>query len=163
MKRLPTMPRVEISPLTPEGESKPIHQQWWFWVLLIGGVVLSFASGALASGGTFDDDVLLADPSASVYADRGDLEVTRRTHLGSKAQHLAKINKLLERGVIESIDERKRLLYVNDAVWKVFSYDQKEQTARVVAEYLDWVHETETGTLDVLSHRTGRRLMTTSF
>ena len=161
MKRLPAMPKVEISLLTPEGNSKPVHQKWWFWVLLIGGVVLSFASGALASGGSFDDEVFLADPSASVHAGRGDVEAARRMQAGTKAQHLAQINKLLKRGVIESIDERKRLLYVNDAVWKVFSYDQKEQTVRVVAEYLDWVHATETGMLDVLSHRTGRRLMST--
>ena len=143
--------------LTLEEESKPVYKHWGFWaVLAVCLLLLSLAGGALANSGHFSDDHL-ADPDASIHAEQGHRSAARSTW--ERTQHLSKVRRFLKKGVIARIHEPSRSLYVNDPVWNVFSDDQKEQTVRVVAEYLDWVHEAETGMLDVRSHRTGRRLM----
>ena len=55
-------------------------------------------------------------------------------------------------------DEEHRLLYINDPVWRISPYEQKEETARQVAEYLDWAQNNHTGMVEVRSFRSGRRV-----
>ena len=72
-------------------------------------------------------------------------------------QRFAAIMKL-NPGLIMRLYEEKRLLYVNDALWKVISSKRRAFTISAVVEYLDWVDGTSTGTVDVRSFRNGQRL-----
>ncbi len=144
-----------------EKEKKPIHHQRWFWAVVIAFMALSLYGGSRSSSANVGD----APPIVETPHRWSDLTQTHaipmetdRGHVAS--QRFAAIMKL-NPGLIMRLYEEKRLLYVNDAVWKVTTSERRAFTIRAVVEYLDWIQGTSTGMVDVRSFRNGRRLMVT--
>ena len=144
-----------------EEEKKPIHHQWWFWAVLIAFMALSLYGGSRSSSANVEDATPIVETphrwSDLTQADAIPME-TDRDHVAS--QRFAAIKKL-NPGLISRLYEEKRLLYVNDPVWKVTSRERRAFTIRAIVEYLDWIHGTSTGMVDVRSFRNGRRLKVT--
>ena len=144
-----------------EKKRKPVHHQPWFWAVLIAFMALSVYSGSYSSSANAED----ATQVVEIPHRRSDLpqanEVPVEIDRGQgRTQRFAAITKL-NPGLIMRLYEEKRLLYVNDALWKVISSKRRAYTIRAVVEYLDWVHGTSSGTVDVRSFRNGQRLMIT--
>lgn len=72
------------------------------------------------------------------------------------------VSKLIAEGIIRRINEPKRQLFINDTIWNLISYERKQRTVRVVGEYLDWVNDTQSGRVNVLSFKTGQSLLRNS-
>ncbi len=141
-----------------EKEKKPVHHQWWFWAVLMALMVLSLYFGSRSSG----DHIVYASQIVEPRQRSSDLPQAEAIPIEFDQVHeasnrLAAIMKL-NPGLIMRIYEEKRLLYVNDAVWKVTTSERRAFTVRAIAEYLDWIHGTSTGMVDVRSFRNGRRL-----
>ena len=147
---------------SPVVEKKPVHHQRWFWAVLIALMALSVYSGSYSSSANVAVNV--KDPTQGIetphrrsdlpQADEPPMEIDQGQ---GASQRFAAITKLTP-GLIMRLYEKKRLLYVNDAVWEVTSSKRRAFTVRAVVEYLDWVQGTSTGTVDVLSFRNGQRL-----
>ncbi len=142
-----------------EEEKKPVHHQLWFWAVLIAFMALSVYSGS-SSAYVEDATQVVEIPHRSSdlpQANEIPVEIDRGQ---GRSQRFAAITKL-NPGLIMRLYEEKRLLYVNDAVWKVISSKRRAYTIRAVVEYLDWIQGTSSGMVDVRSFRNGQRLMIT--
>jgi len=144
-----------------EEEKKPIHHQWWFWAVLIAFMALSLYGGSRSSSANVEDATPIVETphrwSDLTQANASPIEIDQ---VHEASHRFAEIRKMIP-GLISRLYEEKRLLYVNDPVWKVTSNERRAFTVRAIAEYLDWIHGTSTGMVEVRSFRSGRRLMVT--
>ncbi len=144
-----------------EEEKKPVHHQWWFWAVLVALMALSLYSGSRSSSTNVEYATPIVETrqrsSDLTQADASPVEIDQ-VH---EASHRFAAIKKLNPGLISRLYEEKRLLYVNDPVWKVTSSKRKAFTIRAIAEYLDWIHGTSSGMVDVRSFRNGQRLKVT--
>ncbi len=144
-----------------EEEKKPVHQQWWFWAALVALMALSLYSGSRSSS----DPVVYAPQIVETRQRSSDLTQADAIPIEIDQVHEASNRfaaiKKLSPGLISRLYEEKRLLYVNDVVWQVTSSKRKSFTIRAIGEYLDWIHGTSSGMVDVRSFRNGRRLKMT--
>ena len=139
-----------------EKKRKPVHHQLWFWAVLIAFMALSVYSGS-SSANVEDATQVIETPnrwSDLPQADEIPVTIDRDQVARQRFAAIMKLNP----GLIMRLYEEKRLLYVNDALWEVTSSKRRAFTIRAVVEYLDWVHGTSTGTVDVRSFRNGQRL-----
>ncbi len=135
---------------------KPVHRQQWFWAVLIAFMAISVYSGS-SSANVEDATQVIETPnrwSDLPQADEIPVTIDRDQVARQRFAAIMKLNP----GLIMRLYEEKRLLYVNDALWKVISSKRRAFTIRAVVEYLDWVDGTSTGTVDVRSFRNGQRL-----
>ncbi len=144
-----------------EKGGKPIHYQWWFWAALVALMALSLYSGSRSSS----DHIVYASQIVEPQQRWSDLPQADASPIAidqvhEASQRLAAIMKL-NPGLISRLYEKKRLLYVNDPVWKVTTSKNKVFTIRAIGEYFDWIHGTSSGMVDVRSFRNGRRLKVT--
>ncbi len=144
-----------------EEEKKPIHYQWWFWAALVALMALSLYIGSRSGGDHIVYASQIVEPrqrsSDLLQDDAIPIEID---HVHEASNRFAAIKKL-NPGLISRLYEEKRLLYVNDPVWKVTSSERRAFTVRAIAEYLDWIHGTSTGMVEVRSFRNDRRLKVT--
>ncbi len=144
-----------------EKKRTPVHHQWWFWVVLIAFMALSLYGGSRSSSANVGDATPIVETpqrwSDLNQADASPIATDRDHEASNRLAAIIKLNP----GLISRLYEEKRLLYVNDPVWKVTTGERRAFTVRAIAEYLDWIHGTSTGTVDVRSFRNGKRLMIT--
>ena len=144
-----------------EKEKKPVHYQWWFWAALVALMALSLYIGSRSSGDHIVYASQIIEPrQRSSDLPQADAIPIEFDQVHEASQRLAAIMKL-NPGLISRLYEEKRLLYVNDPVWKVTTSKNKTFTIRAIGEYLDWIHGTSSGMVDVRSFRNGRRLKVT--
>ena len=144
-----------------EKEKKPIHHQRWFWAVVIAFMALSLYGGSRSSSATVEDATPIVETphrwSDLTQANASPIEMDQ----AHEASHrFAEIMKLTP-GLISRLYEEKRLLYVNDPVWKVTTSERRAFTIRAIAEYLDWILGTSSGMVEVRSFRNDRRLKVT--
>lgn len=139
------------------GRQKQLHEAWWFWAILVALIVISFSAGILS---TSSEPPIDDEPVPVVRRSRPPLETEIKPvpppRSASAARSLEKVTKVFQASLIHRLDERRRVMYVNDFNWKNLSYADKEHTTRVVAEYLDSISSSPTGMVDVRSFRRGR-------
>ncbi len=144
-----------------EKEKKPIHHQWWFWAALVALMALSLYGGSRSSSANVGDATPIVETpqrwSDLTQADASPIEIDRDHEASNRLAAIMKLNP----GLIMRIYEKKRLLYVNEPVWKVTTSERRAFTIRAIGEYLDWIHGTSSGMVDVRSFRNGRRLKVT--
>ena len=144
-----------------EKEKKPIHHQRWFWAVLIAFVALSLYGGSCSSSENVGDVTPIVETphrwSDLTRANASPIEIDQVHEASNRLAAIMKLNP----GLIVRLNEEKRLLYVNEPVWKVTTSERRAFTIRAIAEYLDWIQGTSTGRVDVRSFRNGRRLMVT--
>lgn len=145
-----------------------IYQERWFWLLIVGLIVISIYGGMRS--GTAESDSLNQDDVGTIQPSRVNTGSSSGEGLndlywednsggdGGYSASVARITKLLQSGVIKRINENTRRLYVNDVVWRLYNQDQKSEVITIVVEYLDWVNPNQKGKIDVRSFRNGRRL-----
>ncbi len=141
-----------------EEEKKPVHYQWWFWAALVVLMALSLYIGSRSGGDHIVYASQIVEPqqrwSDLTQADASPIEFDQVHEASNRLAAIMKLNP----GLISRLYEKKRLLYVNDPVWKVTSSKNKTFTIRAIGEYLDWIHGTSSRMVDVRSFRNGRRL-----
>ena len=144
-----------------EEEKKPIHHQWWFWAMLIALMALSLYGGSRSSSAGVEHAPPIEETrhrsSDLTQADASPMETDRDHEASTRLAAIIKLNP----GLISRLYEEKRLLYVNDPVWRATSRERRAFTIRAIVEYLDWIHGTSSGMVDVRSFRNGRQLMVT--
>ena len=144
-----------------EKEKKPIHHQWWFWAALVALMALSLYGGSRSSSANVEDATQIVETphrwSDLPQADASPIAIDRAHEASNRFAAIMKLNP----GLISRLYEEKRLLYVNDPVWRATSSERRAFTIRAIVEYLDWIHGTSSGMVDVRSFRNGRRLMVT--
>ena len=143
----------------------PVHHQWWFWAVVIAFMALSLYSGSCSS--TVNVQVTVEDAAQAIetpqrwsdltQADASPMENNRGHEASIRFAAILKLNP----GLIVRLNQEKRLLYVDDAIWKVTSSGRRAFTIRAIVDYLDWIHGTSTGMVDVRSFRNRQRLMIT--
>ena len=147
--------------LVVEEEEKPIHHQWWFWAVLIAFMAISLYGGSRSSSaGVEHASPIEETPQRSsdlTEANASPIEIDRVHEASTRLAAIIKLNP----GLISRLYEEKRLLYVNDPVWNATSRERRAFTIRAIVEYLDWIHGTSSGMVDVRSFRNGRQLMVT--
>ena len=89
---------------------------------------------------------------------RGLPELSEEEWEVKRSLSLKRVSKFIAGGIIQRINEAKRQLFVNDAIWHTMSRDRQEHVARTVLEYLDVVNGNSPGTMGVFSFRTGQVL-----
>ena len=141
-----------------EQKRTPVHHQRWFWAVLTVFVALSLYTGIRSSSANVGYATQIVETphrwSDLTQANASPMETDRAHEASHRFAAIMKLNP----GLISRLYEEKRLLYVNDPIWKVTSSERRAFTVRVIAEYLDWIHGTSTGMVDVRSFRNGRRL-----
>ena len=141
-----------------EKEKKTIHLPGWLWAVLIAFMALSLYGGILSSSASVEHAPQIEEtPQRSSDLPQENVSPIEADQVHEASHRLAAIMKL-NPGLISRLYEEKRLLYVNDPVWKVTSNERKAFTIRAIGEYLDWIHGTSSGMVDVRSFRNGRRL-----
>ena len=131
-----------------EKKRKPVHHQLWFWAVLIAFMALSVYIGS-SSANVEDATQVIETPNRwpdLPQADEIPVTIDRDQVARERFAAIMKLNP----GLIMRLYE--------DALWKVISSKRRAFTIRAVVEYLDWVHGTSTGTVDVRSFRNGQRL-----
>ncbi len=144
-----------------EKEKKTIHLPGWLWAVLIAFMALSLYSGIRSSRANVGHATQIVETpqrwSDLTQANASPMEADRVHEASQRFAAIMKLNP----GLISRLYEEKRLLYVNDPVWKVTTSKNKTFTIRAIGEYLDWIHGTSSGMVDVRSFRNGRRLKMT--
>ncbi len=144
-----------------EEEKKPVHHQRWFWAVAIAFMALSLYGGSRSSSANVGDATPIVEtPQRSsdlTEANASPIETDQAHEASNRFAAIMKLNP----GLISRLYEEKRLLYVNDPVWRATSRERRAFTIRAIVEYLDWIHGTSSGMVDVRSFRNGRRLMVT--
>ena len=144
-----------------EKEKKPVHHQSWFWAALVALMALSLYTGSLTGSDHIVYTTQIIEPrqrsSDLTQADASPIEFDQAHEASNRFAAIMKLNP----GLISRLYEDKRLLYVNDPVWKVTTSKRRAFTIRAIGEYLDWIHGTSSRMVDVRSFRNGRRLMVT--
>lgn len=131
-----------------------IYENRWFWVVAFAIVILASAiSGFYSAGGSVDSTVEAVKFGNKSTVSSNPEAIAKKVREVNMARSFEKVLKLIQEGVIQRLDESTRRLYINDPVWEVTGDGRKEYIARVVAEYLDWVHDSHTGQVYVLSFR----------
>ena len=121
-------------------------------------MALSLYGGSRSSSANVEDATQIVEtPHRWSDLPQADASPIAIDQVHEASQRLAAIMKL-NPGLISRLYEEKRLLYVNDPVWKVTTSERRAFTVRAIAEYLDWIHGTSSGMVDVRSFRNGRRL-----
>ncbi len=144
-----------------EKKSTPVHHKRWFWAVLIAFMALSVYSGSRSSSANVGDAPQIVEtPHRWSDLTQANASPMKADQVHEASNRLAAIMKLTP-GLISRLYEEKRLLYVNDAVWKVTTSERRAFTVRAIAAYLDWIQGTSSGMVDVRSFRNGRRLMAT--
>ena len=113
-----------------EEEKKPVHYQWWFWAALVALMALSLYLGSRSNS----DHIVYASQIVEPQQRWSDLPQADASPIAidqvhEASQRLAAIMKL-NPGLISRLYEEKRLLYVNDPVWKVTTSKNKVFTIR---------------------------------
>ncbi len=144
-----------------EKKRTPVHHQRWFWAVVVAFMALSLYSGSRSSSAGVEYATPIEEtPQRSsnlTEANASPIEIDRDHEASNRLAAIMKLNP----GLISRLYEEKRLLYVNDPVWKVTTSKRRAFTIRAIAEYLDWIHGTSSGMVDVRSFRNGRRLKMT--
>ena len=133
-----------------------IYENKWFWVAAFAAVIIfSGIAGFYSAGGSVEGTVEAVKYRHNATVSSTPEAVAKKVREMNIARSFERVLKLIQDGVIQRLDEPTRRLYINDPVWEVMSTGQKENVARVVAEYLDWVHDRHTGQVYVHSFRNG--------
>ena len=133
-----------------------IYENRWFWVVAFAIVILiSAISGFYSAGGSVESTIEAVKYGNKSTVSSSPDALAKKVREFNIAQSFEKVLKLIQEGVIQRLDEPTRRLYINDPVWELMGAGRKEYIARVVAEYLDWVHDNHTGQVYVLSFRNG--------
>ncbi len=144
-----------------EKEKKPVHQQWWFWAALVALMALSLYIGSRSSSANVGHATQIVETphrwSDLTQANASPMKADRAHEASHRFDAIMKLNP----GLICRLNEEKRLLYVNDPVWKVTTSKNRAFTIRAIGEYLDWIQGTSSRMVDVRSFRNGRRLKVT--
>jgi len=147
-----------------------IYEERWFWLLILGLIVISIYGGMRS--GTVHSESIKEDEMEAILPNRTNTESSDEAlndvhwedtgGAGGYSASVAQVTKLLQSGVIKRINENTRQLYVNDVVWKLYTYEQKDEVITIVLTYLDWVNPNQKGKIDVRSFRNGKRLAGTT-
>lgn len=137
-----------------------IYENRWFWVVAFALVILvSAVAGFMSAGGSVEGTIETVAQAAKTNRPILNAPTTReQIRKINAARSFERVLKLIQEGVIQRLHEPTRRLYINDPVWEAMGAGEKEQVARVVAEYLDWVHDKHTGQVTVHSFRNGGRV-----
>ena len=119
-------------------------------------IVVSAIAGFYSAGGSVAGTIETVKYGHKSTVSSSPEEVTQQIREANITRSFEKVLKLIQEGVIQRLDEARRRLYINDPVWQAMSNSRREQVARVVAEYLDWVRDHHTGRVYVLSFRNGQ-------
>ena len=137
-------------------KTERIYENRWFWVVAFAAVILvSAIAGFYSAGGNVEGTIETVKYANKATVSSKPEQVAKRIREINIARSFERVLKLIQEGVIQRLDEPTRRLYVNDPVWEVMGQGRKEHVARVVAEYLDWVHNSHTGHVYVHSFRNG--------
>ena len=133
-----------------------IYENRWFWVAAFAMVILvSAIAGFYSAGGNVEGTIETVKYGHKATVSSSPEQVAKKIREINIARSFERVLKLIQEGVIQRLDEPTRRLYVNDPVWEVMGAGRREHVARVVAEYLDWVHGSHTGDVYVHSFRNG--------
>ena len=133
-----------------------IYENRWFWVVAFSAVILiSAIAGFYSAGGSVEGTVEAVKYRHNATVSSTPEAVAKKVREMNIARSFERVLKLIQEGVIQRLDEPTRRLYINDPMWELMGIGRREQVARVVAEYLDWVHDRHTGQVYVHSFRNG--------
>ena len=113
-----------------EQKRTPVHHQWWFWAVLIAFMALSLYSGIRSSSANVGDATPIVETpqrwSDLTQVNASPMEADRDHEASHRFVAIMKLNP----GLISRLYEEKRLLYVNDPLWKVSSSDGRRREHR---------------------------------
>ena len=150
--------------MTQKIDTDRFYENKWFWVAAFGAVVLFSAIGGFYSAGgnvqATIETVQQARKTSTQSSSIGDdpINIAEQVRSAGIGRSLNAVQKLMQEGVIQRLNEPGRNLYVNDALWELMTPSRKERIARVVAEYLDWVNDSHTRQVSIFSFRNGGRI-----
>ncbi len=150
--------------MTQKIDADRFYENKWFWVAAFSAVILFSAIGGFYSaGGSVEatiETVQQARRTTTQTSSIGDdpINIAEQVRSAGVSRSLSAVQKLMQEGIIQRLNEPGRNLYVNDALWELMTPSRKERIARVVAEYLDWVNDSHTREVNIFSFRNGVRI-----